>query len=118
MDDDDAKYETMQRALCTELKVDFKASPSDWISGFASQTKERRPLNGLRHPAIPGTTGWYLWCGEASSNAKDFYQPTHTKHLYEDFPTAIKLFGLPPGYRFLLAEEYLDVWFDSSLLNV
>ena len=113
MDDDDIERETVQRALCAEMKVDFRASPSDWISGFALKTKGQEPLNGLRHPTTPGTTGWYLWCGEESSEAEDFYQPTHTKHLYEYFPLAAKLLG----YRFLLAGEYLDVWFDPKLME-
>jgi hypothetical protein len=115
MDGDDIEREKMQRSLCVEMKADYTAAPPEWVSGFASQAKGRTPLNGLRHPAAPGTTGWYLWCGEDSSEAKDFYQPLHTKHLYEYFPLAAKLLGLPPGYRFLLAGEYLDVWFDPKL---
>lgn len=117
MNDDNVRREAIQKALCADMKADFVAAPSDWISGFASETKGRTPLNGLRHPANPGTTGWYLWCGEENSRAKDFYQPIHTQHLYDDFPIAAKLLGLPPGYRFLLACEYLDVWFDPSLLD-
>jgi hypothetical protein len=54
---------------------------------------------------------------EESSEAEDFYQPTHTKHLYQDFPEAAKLLGLPPGHRFILAGEYMDVWFDPTLLD-
>jgi hypothetical protein len=116
MDDDDARRETAQRAMCAEMKVSFEAAPPDWISGFATQTIGRLPLNGLRHSTTQGTTGWYLWCGEESSQEKDFYQPTHTEHLYRDFPMISKLMGLPPGYRFLVAGEYVDVWFDPSLL--
>jgi hypothetical protein len=117
VDDDDIERETVQRALCANMKVDFRASPSDWVSGFALKTKGRVPLNGLRHRTTPGTTGWYLWCGEESSEAEDFYQPTHTKHLYQDFPGAAKLLGLPPGHRFILAGEYMDVWFDPKLIE-
>jgi transposase len=39
-------------------------------------------------------------------------------HIYEDLLDASHLFGLPPGYRFLLAGDYLDVWYDEALLNV
>jgi len=39
-------------------------------------------------------------------------------HVYANLPHARHLFGLPPGYRFLLAGEYLDVWFDEKLLDV
>jgi hypothetical protein len=110
--------EAMQRSFCVEKGVEFVAAPPGWVSGFASATKGRTPLNGLRHPSEPGTTGWYLWFGEEASDAVDFYKPVHTLHLYVDFPTVGKLLGLPPGYRFLLAGEHTDIWFDRTLLAV
>jgi hypothetical protein len=72
----------------------------------------------LRHPVADDISGWYLWCGEEFSSAKDFFQPIHARHIYEEFPEIVKLLGLPPGYRFLLAGEYLDVWYDAALLGV
>jgi hypothetical protein len=75
-------------------------------------------MNGLRHPQENGTTGWYIWFGDKFSEAADFFEPVHTYHIYEDYPEVVKLLGLPPGYRFLLADDYLDVWYDPSLLNV
>ena len=33
-------------------------------------------------------------------------------------PEVLEFLGLPPGYRFLLAIDYVDVWYDPSLLNV
>jgi hypothetical protein len=76
------------------------------------------PLNGLRHPAVGESNGWYIWCGEDFSEAPGFFAPLHAKHVYEDHPELTKLLGLPPGYRFLLAGDYLDIWYDSSLLNI
>jgi hypothetical protein len=76
------------------------------------------PINGLRHPVVGETSGWYIWCGRIFSDAPDFFAPLHTFHLYEDYPEIAHLLGLPPGYRFLLAGDSLDVWFDASLLNV
>jgi hypothetical protein len=32
-------------------------------------------------------------------------------------PEALPFLGLPPGYRFLVAGEYVDVWYDSTLLE-
>jgi hypothetical protein len=75
-------------------------------------------MNGLRHPVVGDPTGWYIWCGEELSKTPNFFGPVHTKHLYESHAHPTKLLGLPPGYRFLLAGEYLDVWFDASLLEV
>jgi hypothetical protein len=75
-------------------------------------------MNGLRHPPIGETSGWYIWCGGIFSDAPDFFVPLHTYHLYDDHPQIVDLLGLPPGYRFLVAEGILDVWYDASLLNV
>ena len=107
----------MQRLFCTEQKVEFVPTPEESILGFAQSTVGKLPINGLRHPPEANTNGWYLWCGEHYSPASDFFAPTHTRHIYDDYPTA-KLLGLPPGYRFLLAGDYLDVWFDESLLRI
>lgn len=91
----------------------------DWVnSGLALATEGKLPINGLRHLRTADTTGWYLWCGEEYSEDKNFFQPIHTIHLYDKFPTIAELLGLPPGYRFISAGEYLDVWFDPNLLVV
>jgi hypothetical protein len=90
----------------------------DLKSGLAVSTKGRIPMNGLRHPVEGGTTGWYIWFGEDFSNDADFFAPMHTSHIYDEYPAVIKLLGLPPGYRFLIADNHLDVWYDASLLDV
>jgi hypothetical protein len=55
--------------------------------------------------------------GEFSSE-RDFFQPLHTSHLTQRLPQAVRFLGLSPGSRFLLSGDYVDVWFDESLLNV
>ncbi|HYO74687.1 MAG TPA: hypothetical protein VEU33_52310 [Archangium sp.] len=75
------------------------------------------PINGLRHPIQGDTTGWYIWAGGESSTAPDFFQPVHVAHLTEWCPLALKFLGLPPGWRFLVADGYEDVWADPSLLD-
>ena len=109
-------WEPAQRLLCTRYEATFTASPETTNSGFALGTQGLLPINGLRHPAASGTTGWYLWCGETLSDAPDFFQPVHTLHIYEQYPEISELLGLPPGYRFLKSTEYLDIWFDANLL--
>ncbi|MDP9194005.1 MAG: hypothetical protein M3P06_20105 [Acidobacteriota bacterium] len=76
------------------------------------------PLNGLRHPPRGDTTGWYIWAGEELSSDPEFFVPAHVKHLEEIRPEVLKYLALPPGWRFLVAEDYEDVWYDPSLLNV
>jgi hypothetical protein len=38
-------------------------------------------------------------------------------HLGDWCPTAIPYLGLPPGWRFLIASDHEEVWFDESLLG-
>jgi hypothetical protein len=113
-----AEIEARQRASCEEYSVAFVSSPPELKTGFATSTKERTPINGLRHVPEIGTTGWYIWCGEGFSDAADFFAPVHTSLIYDDYPQIVSLMGLPPGHRFLVAGAYLDVWFDNSLLSV
>ncbi|WP_449290005.1 immunity protein Imm33 domain-containing protein [Occallatibacter riparius] len=110
--------DSRQAAFCAARQIDFVASPGDLKSGFAISTDGLVPINGLRHRAEAGTTGWYIWCGEQFSVAPDFFAPIHTTHIYRMYPQLVRLLGLPPGSRFLLAGEYLDVWFDPALLHI
>lgn len=110
--------EEQQRMFSRQQTASYYASPGDSKLGFALSTKGMVPINGLRHPPNGDTNGWYLWCGEQYSDAGDFFAPLHTRHVYEEYPQLIKLLGLPPGYRFLMAGEHLDVWYDPSLLSV
>lgn len=76
------------------------------------------PLNGLRHPAETGTSGWFIWRGEELGTVDDFFVPLHIAHLEAWCPEVVPYLALPPGWRFLLAPGYEDVWFDESLLNI
>lgn len=108
----------MQTAFCVERKAEFLPAPSESKLGFALVTKGRLPINGLRHPVAGDTNGWYIWCGSTFSDVPDFFAPMHAVHIYEEYPELKKLLGLAPGYRFLLAGEYLDIWYDPALLKV
>jgi hypothetical protein len=60
-----------QEAFCVEHAVEDVASLPESKLGFAFSTKGKIPINGLRHPAVGDTNGWYIWCGEDfSSDAK------------------------------------------------
>jgi len=74
------------------------------------------PLNGLRHPPRAGTSGWYIWTGEFSLQP-DFFVPLCGNHLAERCPDVMRFLGLAPGWRFLLAPNHEDVWFDPALLD-
>jgi hypothetical protein len=107
-----------QYAVCERFGVSVVSSPADQKVGIAkSACTLASPLNGLRHP-IGDTTGWYIWAGEVLSSEADFFAPLHVAHLAECCPNVLPYLGLPPGWRFLIAEGYEDVWFDPSLLDV
>jgi len=80
------------------------------LPGFVCQ-------NGLRHEPEGDTSGWYIWAGEDLSEDPDFFVPLHVEHLAQWCPAAIPYLALPPGWRFLVAPGYEDVWHDDSLLH-
>jgi hypothetical protein len=86
--------------------------------GFAKQTLGLIPINGLRHPREEGTSGWFIWCGEEFSSDEHFFDPLHAGHIEDYCPEIMELLGLPPGHRFLKVGDYLDIWFDDSLLDI
>jgi hypothetical protein len=110
--------EEAQRTLCKQFGAEFVSTPPDDRIGFALTTAGLKPINGLRHPLTHGMSGWYIWCGEAFSESADFFAPQCAQHFYENEPDTGRLLGLPPGYRFLQAGDYLDVWYDEKLLDV
>ena len=112
------QVEQLQRRFCEEQNHDYVAAPPDLKVGIALQTQGRVPINGLRHPPQADTTGWYLWSGEELPSGDAAFLPVHAKHLIDLQPEVLKFLGLPPGFRFLIAGDYLDVWFDPSLLEV
>lgn len=108
-----------QQELCQRYGVDFVAAEPQRKVGIARNVREGAlPIHGLRHPPSGDTTGWYIWAGEELSDDTDFFVPLHVDHLAEWCPAVLRFLGLPPGWRFLVAGEYDDVWEDPSLLNV
>lgn len=111
--------ELQQRKMCERYGVQYLPAPLDRIVGIARNVREGTlPIHGLRHPAVGDTTGWYIWAGGEPSEDPGFFVPLHVEHLETWCPAAIRFLGLPPGFRFLVADDYEDVWEDSSLLHV
>jgi hypothetical protein len=104
--------------LSERFGVELHPCPPDSIAGVAANiTGGLQPINGLRHPAMGNTSGWYLWAGENLLLEDGFFQPWHVQHLETDCPEVIPYLVLPPGWRFLIADGYEDVWFDAALLT-
>lgn len=105
-----------QAKLCLRYDaVPMPAAPSSILGISESALRGDLPLNGLRHPPGAGVNGWYIWGGEYST-APEFFKPMHFAHLNERCPASIRYLALPPGWRFLAALDYEDVWFDSGLV--
>ena len=107
-----------QRAICARYGVEPVAAPDHWKVGVALNVKHGlQPLNGLRLQPNGDTSGWYLWAGEDFSDDPDFFVPLHIAHLPTWSPQAIPYLQLPPGWRFLVAPGYEDIWHDPQLLT-
>ena len=107
-----------QVAVCAKYGATLMPVPPESKVGIAQNARQGHlPLNGLRLGTEGGTCGWYIWGGEEFSEAADFFAPMHATHLVEECPRVLKYLGLPPGWRFLIADGYEDVWFDPSLLK-
>lgn len=112
-------HEIDQTNLCKKYNLPHVPSLMDHKVGISLNVKDGiTPINGLRHPPEGDTTGWYIWAGEELDHSSDFFKPLHVKHIHEWCPDIIKYLGLPPGWRFLIADDYKDVWYDESLLNI
>ena len=108
-----------QADLCERFGVHpVAAHPGDRIGISRSVRDGQIPLNGLRHELEDGTTGWFIWAGEELPSDPDFFVPLHVAHLAEWCPEVLPYLALPPGWRFLLAPGYEDVWPDASLLSM
>jgi len=108
-----------QLDVCRRYGVQpFETSPNSKIGIAANVKRGIFPINGLRHPVDGDTSGWYIWAGEELSEAFDFFAPLHVEHLSDRCPLALPYLALPPGWRFLIAPDYEDVWYDETLLHV
>jgi len=106
-----------QRQVCSRFDAEFIDSPTSSVVGISRNVgSDLMPVNGMRVPPSLNSNGWFVWQGETLSQADDFFQPVHTAHLHELCPSIIKYLGLPPGWRFLVAGDFEDVWFDPNLL--
>jgi hypothetical protein len=104
--------------VCRRFGAAFLATPPEskvGISAFVSLASV--PTHGLRHPPQGDTCGWYIWSGEMTDDP-DFFQPLHASHLADRCPQVLKYLGLAPGWRFLIAPDHEDVWYDEALLRI
>lgn len=112
-------YKEDQKRLCKKYGATFFDTPiSLRIAVSKNIFSNLVPVNGLRHPPEGNMSGWYVWSGEGTfKEDPNFFEPVCIDHIPELKPEIVKYLGLPPGWRFLIAGHYEDVWFDENLLN-
>lgn len=108
----------IQAAVCAAHGVAPVPLDSELKVGIARNVRAGlQPVNGFRHFPEPGTTGWFIYAGGEPETDPDFFVPLHVSHLDSWCPDVMPYLALPPGWRFLLAPGYEDVWFDKALLQ-
>ena len=114
----ESSIETIQRSICEKYNSEFVTSAKGLKVGIARNVRDGiLPINGMRHSPSGDTTGWYIYAGEEFYDDLDFFIPLHVEHLCEWCPSVLKFLGLAPGWRFLVADNYEDVWFDEKLVE-
>jgi len=109
--------EERQREVCRRYNAEFLDALPSMKAGVADDVwRGVSPLNGLRHIPSNGTSGWYIWAGEEPSQEDDYFKPLHIGHLNDTSFDMIRFLGLAPGWRFQIADDHEEVWFDPSLL--
>lgn len=104
-----------QEDLCARFGVASSTPNAGEKLGIAIATIGALPIHGMRI-LLDGTCGWFIWAGAEPSSDEDFYQPLCVHHIAAYLPSVEPYLALPPGYRFLIADDYEDVWFDPELL--
>ncbi|MBU2709023.1 hypothetical protein KCM76_23710 [Zooshikella marina] len=107
-----------QNEICKKFDAAPLLCKAEEKIGIAIETIGKLPVNGLRHDPENGACGWYIWCGEEMSEDPDFFKALHVSHIREYLPGIEQYLSLPPGYRFLIAGEYEDVWHDPELISI
>ena len=106
-----------QAATCARLQAEPLPPERRSKTGLAIRTKDAGwPLTGIRHLPTGDTNGWYIWWGEHRSDDPDFFDALHVEHLPDWCPEALPYLALPPGWAFVIAPGYEDVWFDEDYL--
>ena len=109
-------------AICEKYRARHTSPRYDLKVGI-NLGGEAYPINGHREPDSPAydeLTGWWIWNDERDIPQDDphFFESLHAFHLLESRPAVLPYLGLPPGWRFLIAPNHEDAWYDPTLLEL
>jgi hypothetical protein len=104
--------------VCAKFGVAPQAFMRHERLGLAIGTINLSPINGMRVPALSGSTGWYIYGGTVESDDPNFYSPLCVRHLGKYCAIAVPYLCLPCGWRFQIdGDGYEDVWYDENLVR-
>lgn len=119
----DAQVLHAQREVCDRYRVPYVPTRPDLKIGI-NLKGDPYPVNGSRQPLderYDNLAGWWIWNGERVDSQESFgaleWESLHAAHLADNCPDVLPYLGLPPGWRFLIAPGYEDVWEDAHLLT-
>ncbi|WP_281556002.1 hypothetical protein [Thalassomonas sp. RHCl1] len=107
-----------QEDICLKFDANPLPCAEDDKVGIAIETLGKLPINAVRHKPENGTCGWYIWCGEEFSEDPDFFKPLHVGHIQKYLPEIEPYLSLPTGYKFLIAGDYEDVWYEPEISSM
>ena len=112
-----SSHDPVGSSICARFgAVPLPPAPESRLGISAAARAGALPLHGLWHPPEGAANGWFIWSGDLSPDP-DFFQSTCTSHVPTVLPAVLPYLALPPGWRFLVAPGYEDVWFDPTLLT-
>lgn len=104
-----------QENICKKYGAGIETCPAGLKVGISRNIRDGiLPINGVRIKPEGGLSGWFIWAGEWSDDP-EFFVPLHVGHLDDWCPSAIPYLLLPPGWRFQVAPNHEDVWFDPNV---
>lgn len=111
------RYWTEQHVICGRADTTFEPpSPAQKVSISVGVLEGQRPLEGVRYPAPPHMSGWYLTTDTYSGDIKDL-RVEHLYHVTAKRPELARYLALPPGFRFNLSKTADEVFFDRAVLK-
>jgi hypothetical protein len=111
------RYWEGQHSICKRVGADFEPpSPAQMVSISVGVLEGQRPLEGVRYPAPPHMSGWYLTTKTYSGDIKDL-RVEHLCHVTAKRPELTRYLALPPGFRFNLSKTADEVFFDRAVLK-
>ena len=112
------KLEDEQKAICAKFKADYSPvglGMKVWV-GRTIFEEDLVPINGARQASEGDESGWYVWSGTERFDDPDFFVTMDVADLDDWCSYAMPYLALPAGYRFIIADEHEQVWFDKQML--